>query len=202
MIGGLAPWALAIGYLLGSIPFGWLLVKSATGLDLRQVGSGNVGATNALRAARWRVAVLVAGLDLAKGSVAVAAVAAWGGDGTARVLAAVGAVFGHVAPVWLRFRGGKGVATAFGAFAVLAPAPSLAAAAAFGAMLLATRVVSLSSLAGAAVLVLGCVVGAAPRAVSLGAGAVTALIVVRHRENLQRLASGTEPRLQRHRRGA
>jgi glycerol-3-phosphate acyltransferase PlsY len=193
---GAAAWPIAVGYALGSIPFAWLVVKAATGVDLRRTGSGNVGAANALRATRWRTGVLVAALDVAKGSAAVACVAVAGGDGVARVLAALGAVVGHVAPVWLRFRGGKGVATAFGAFAVLAPAAAVMAGTVFAATLVATRIVSLASVAGAVTLVAGCVVGASPAPVRAGATAVAALVIARHGSNLQRLARGTERRLQ------
>ncbi len=189
------PWAMLVGYALGSIPVAWLVVKAMTGLDLRQVGSGNVGAANALRSTRWLAGILVALLDVAKGSAAVGLVTLLDGGSGSRVVAGLGAILGHVFPVWLRFRGGKGVATAAGVFAVLAPLATLVAAVVFAIVAATTKVVSLASLTATAALV-GAAWGlGAPDGVLALAGAVAIMVVARHQANLVRLARGTEPRL-------
>lgn len=188
-------WALLAGYALGSIPAAWLVVKSSTGLDLRRVGSGNVGAANALRSTRWLTGLLVALLDVAKGSVAVGLVARLGGGDGAPALAGLGAILGHVFPVWLRFRGGKGVATAAGVFAMLAPLAALVATIVFVLVAATTKVVSLASLTATAALVLAAWVLGAPGGVRALAVATAVVVVARHRGNLARLARGTERRL-------
>lgn len=183
--------AIVVAYLLGSIPVAWLVVRRAARLDVRRVGSGNVGAANALRATTPAIGLLVALADAAKGAVAVwLARRAHASDG-AVALAAVAAVVGHVAPVWLGFRGGKGVATASGAFGVLAPIATGAAVIVFVAVVWTTRLVSLGSLAATAVLV-GTVAWREPILVTGAAAAVAAVIVVRHAANISRLRAGTE----------
>jgi glycerol-3-phosphate acyltransferase PlsY len=190
-------WPLMVGYAVGSIPFAWLIVRGATGLDLRRTGSGNVGAANALRSTRWRTGVVVALLDLAKGSAAVGAVALGGGDTAARALGAFAAIAGHVFPVWLRFHGGKGVATTCGAFALLTPAATAVAAAVFFLVATATRYVSLASLASVVVLATATSWAASPQPVAVAAWASASLVAWRHRSNVARLARGTERRLGR-----
>jgi glycerol-3-phosphate acyltransferase PlsY len=187
-------WPLVVGYLVGSIPFAWMIVHGTTGLDLRRQGSGNVGATNALRSTRWRTGVLVALLDLTKGGAAVLLVALGGGDLAARALGGFAAVAGHIYPVWLRFHGGKGVATAGGVFAVLAPLSTMVAALVFLWTAGISRVVSLASLAATVVLA-AMTCAAAPRPVRLAALASATLVTWLHRSNIARLWSGTEPRL-------
>ena len=183
--------AIAAAYVLGSIPVAWLAVRRVARLDLRRVGSGNVGATNALRATTPAVGLLVAFADAAKGALAVwLARRAHASDG-AIALAAVAAVAGHVFPIWLRFRGGKGVATASGAFAVLAPVAAAVAVAVFVVVVWATRLVSLGSLAGTLALV-GTTVGHEPLVGTEAAAAVAAVIVIRHHANITRLRAGTE----------
>ena len=181
-------------YLLGSVPFG-LLVGRASGSDPRRHGSGNIGATNVARAAGVAAGLLTLVLDAGKGAAAVWAVGR-GLDGpTAAAGAAVAAVLGHVFPVFLRFRGGKGVATATGAFLVLASWPALAAGAVFLAVVGISRYVSLGSIcaAGALPLATGWL---APGRGRVEAAALCALLVVlRHGDNLRRLATGTENRL-------
>ena len=141
---------LVVAYLLGSIPFAYLFVRAAGRGDVRRVGSGNVGATNAMRAAGWKLALVVALLDVGKGVLAVVlmrqvtANPAWAGA------AGVLAVVGHCFPVWLGFTGGKGVATAAGAFGSIAIMPVLAVAGVWVALLALTRIVSLSSVIAAA----------------------------------------------------
>jgi acyl phosphate:glycerol-3-phosphate acyltransferase len=183
--------AIVVAYLLGSIPVAWLVVRRAAHLDLRRVGSGNVGAANALRATTPALGLLVALADAAKGAAAVwLARRAEASDG-AVALAAVASVLGHVAPVWLGFRGGKGVATASGAFGVLAPIATAAAVMVFVAVVWATRLVSLGSLASTAVLV-GAAAWREPILVTEAAAAVAAVIVLRHAANIGRLRAGTE----------
>jgi glycerol-3-phosphate acyltransferase PlsY len=183
---------ITLGYLLGSIPFAFLLSRRR-GVDLRQVGSGNPGATNALRTSGVRTAVLAMLLDGAKGTLAVMAAQLLSSGVVAPVAAALASVVGHVYPIWLRFRGGKGVATAAGAFAVLTPGALSIAAAVFLVVVVATRFISVGSLAGAVTLAV--MAAAGDRVVAAGAAAAACLIVYRHRENLVRLVAGTERRI-------
>jgi len=183
--------AIAVAYVLGSIPVAWLVVRRFARLDVRRVGSGNVGATNALRATTPAIGLFVAFADAAKGALAVwLARRAHASDG-AVALAAVAAVAGHVFPVWLRFRGGKGVATASGAFGVLAPIAAAVALVVFVAIVWSTRLVSLGSLAGTLALV-GAAAWHEPIVITGAAAAVAVLIVVRHHANIVRLRAGTE----------
>jgi glycerol-3-phosphate acyltransferase PlsY len=181
--------AIALGYAVGSLPIGFLLAQTARGVDLRRVGSGNVGATNVYRTAGLATAIAVMLLDIGKGAAAVLLA----GGGTSAVAAGVAAVIGHIYPVWLRFRGGKGVATASGVFAVLSPVPTLAAAAAFALIVMRTRFVSLGSIV--ATITLPVVEWFMPglRAVDIGATIVAALILFRHRANIARLRAHAEP---------
>jgi glycerol-3-phosphate acyltransferase PlsY len=183
--------AIVVAYLLGSIPVAWVVVRRAARLDLRRVGSGNVGAANALRATTPALGLLVAVADAAKGAAAVWLARRVHAGESVVALAAVAAVVGHVAPVWLGFRGGKGVATASGAFGVLAPLAAAAALIVFVAVVWATRFVSLGSLASTAVLV-GTAAWREPGVVTAAAAAVGAIIVLRHAANISRLRAGTE----------
>lgn len=188
--------ALAAAYLLGSVPFGFLLAKSR-GIDLRTVGSGNIGATNAMRALGKPMGLLVFVLDAAKGALpAWAALAVWHRhEGWALALGAA-AVIGHSFPVWLGFKGGKGVATACGTWLAIAPLPCLATLGVFALALAATRYVSLSSVLAACALPLALKAeGSRPGWLVMGAVAMAALIVLRHRPNLVRIAAGVEPRV-------
>lgn len=186
-----------LGYLVGSLPLGFLVARRRGGVDLRRVGSGNVGATNVFRSAGRPLGVLVMLIDMAKGALGVAlAAVVWPGGGEASAaLAGLGAIVGHIYPVWLRFVGGKGVAVACGVFAVLAPLATLAAALVFVTSLWWSRYVSLGSIL--ATLTLPAVEwgqhGQGP--VSLLAVTAAALIVFRHRGNIARLMKGTERRL-------
>jgi glycerol-3-phosphate acyltransferase PlsY len=186
--------AVTLGYLLGSIPFAFLLSRQR-GVDLRRVGSGNVGASNVLRTTGPGAAVLAVLLDGVKGAAAVLLAQLLSAGVAAPVAAGVASVVGHVSPVWLRFRGGKGVATAAGAFAVLAPGACAVAVGTFVAVVLATRFVSVGSLAAAVTLTAVTATGEAPMAVTIGAAVSTMLIIHRHRANLARLIGGTEHRL-------
>ncbi len=186
--------ALVIGYLLGSIPFGVLLTRASGAGDLRQIGSGNIGATNVLRTGRKGLAAATLLLDLAKGWAAVVIVAALlPGD---EQLAAAGAFVGHCYPVWLRFRGGKGVATLMGIVLALHPPLALVYAIVWLGLLATLRI---SSVAGMAAAVSAPVAAAVfdrfdlvPLLLAL------ALIVIwKHRDNIGRLLDGAEPRVGR-----
>ena len=194
---GTVPAAIA-GFLLGSIPFSYLLALTFGGLDIRAVGSGNVGATNVARSAGWRLGVVALLLDAAKGAAAVVAGRALAGDAGTALAGAVaggGAILGHVFTPWLGFRGGKGVATGAGVFAVLAPGPLGIALAAFAAAVAVSRMVSLGSVCAAAMLPVAALGLRQPRpvvALAFGAGA---LIVFTHRSNIARMLQKTEHRL-------
>lgn len=180
-------WGL-VGYAIGSLPVGYAVVQLAGGVDLRREGSGNVGATNAYRTSGLALGLAVLTADVAKGAASVLL----SDTGSAAVVAGVAAVVGHVYPVWLGFRGGKGVATAAGAFALLAPWPTAIAALAFVVTVAATRYVSLGSVVAATLLSVSIWWSPGPRSLDVGATIVTVLIVVRHWENLVRLWSRTE----------
>lgn len=179
--------AALIGYAIGSAPISHGIVRAVRGIDLRREGSGNVGATNVYRTSGVPIALAVLVVDIAKGVASVLIA----GTGETAVVAGAAAVVGHIFPVWLGFRGGKGVATATGAFAVIAPIATAVAAVVFLIVVVATRYVSLASLLAAGTF---CAASwwAAPRVVAVGASAVSALIVLAHRENISRLSTGTE----------
>ncbi|HEY3171450.1 MAG TPA: glycerol-3-phosphate 1-O-acyltransferase PlsY [Thermoanaerobaculia bacterium] len=187
-----------VGYVLGSISFAVLLVRVTTGRDIRAEGSGNAGATNVLRAHGKKLALAVALLDVAKGAAAVLLVRLVTADPRWAAAAGFAAILGHVFPVFYGFRGGKGVATAVGAFLALAPLALLVSLAIFVVIVAATRYVSLGSVVSMALLppVAG-LLFRAPRAVVTAAGATALLVLVKHLANLKRLARGEERRLGR-----
>lgn len=188
--------AVLLGYVVGSLPVGFLLARRS-GVDLRRVGSGNVGATNVYRSAGRGLGVLVMLLDVGKGagSVWLTRVLLPGGGEVADAAAGVGAVIGHIYPVWLRLAGGKGVAVACGVFGVLAPLATMVAVGVFVVTAAVTRYVSLGSVVATLVLPLAEWLRSGSAPVVLAASVVAALIVFRHRGNLTRLARGTERRL-------
>jgi glycerol-3-phosphate acyltransferase PlsY len=193
----------ALSYLLGSIPFGYLLVRIFLGEDVRKSGSGNIGATNVSRKSPWLGALTLL-LDALKGTAAVAL-----SYGVAEHMVAiptleqvtVGALFavlGHVFPVWLKFRGGKGVATGLGAFVVIAPKAVLIAAGVFIAVAAVSRYVSLGSIAAVAVFpMMAWLTGQFHRSpIGLALICIASLVIlVKHRDNLRRLWAGTENRM-------
>ena len=187
--------ALAAAYLLGSIPFSFLVARAFGVEDVRRVGSGNVGATNVLRSAGKAAGVLALLLDAAKGAAATW-LATWLAPEPPVVagLAAATAVVGHMYPVWLRFHGGKGVATGLGAFAPLLPKAALVAVILFLLTLAATRYVSLGSLVGAVSLAALAFVFCGSSSVAWAATFTAGLVVLRHRSNLRRLWGGAERR--------
>lgn len=189
--------SLALAFVLGSIPFSQLVAR-LRGIDLRSVGSGNIGATNLARALGYGAGALGLLLDALKGATAVVLARALPGDASTpaiQSLAAVLSVAGHAFTPWLGFRGGKGVATGAGAFAVLAPLATLCSALVFAVVVSLGRMVSLASVLAAATLPVAAYFLGAPRPAIAGAAAVAALVVARHRENLVRLVRGTESRL-------
>ena len=183
------------GYLIGAIPFALLLARRKGGTDVRRAGSGNVGAANVLRVAGAPLAVGVMALDLGKGCAAVLLARSAGATEVTLAAVAGAAVAGHVFPLWLRFRGGKGVATAGGAFAVLAPAAAALAAAAFIGVVWLTRYVSLGSMVAAVVLAAAVPFTGASAPVVACAATVAALVLYRHRGNMARLHEGRERRI-------
>lgn len=195
--------ALLVGaYLVGAIPWSWLLVRWKTGQDVRRVGSGNVGATNAMRAAGKVVGVIALLLDVGKGVAPVLVARALGAPPLVESCAATLAVLGHMYPVWLGFHGGgKGVATAAGALGALAPIPALLAAVVFIVVTALFRYVSLGSIAALVAFPLLVLLlsrrGDAPRdtAFLVSSALVPALSVWKHRGNIRRLLAGTERRL-------
>jgi glycerol-3-phosphate acyltransferase PlsY len=187
--------AIIAGYLIGSIPFALLLARRWGTADLRLIGSGNLGAANVMRASGVTAGVLVALLDAAKGAASVALAERLGGHAAAPAVAGLAAIVGHIYPVWLRFRGGKGVATACGVFSVLTPAVVPPVLAIFLGAIWLTKYVSLGSmLATVALAPIAYAVGT-PAPVVAVASAASAIIVFRHRSNLARLRTGTERRL-------
>lgn len=200
MIAALVAIAVA-AYLVGSIPTGVLLARLKN-VDVRTTGSGNIGATNVARSAGKGLGLLTLLLDAAKGALPVLIADALdlfpganpGFDRSATIAAALGAVAGHVFPITLGFRGGKGVATALGAIAALAPAslplPLLAFVVAFGL----TRRVSVGSICAAMAAPFGAVAAGYPPQVAAAIAVLSCLILYRHRDNMARLRAGTEPR--------
>jgi len=184
----------AIGaYLLGSVPFG-LVMARAFGLgDLRRIGSGNIGATNVLRTGNRTAAALTLVLDAGKGAMAVLAARALAGE-TAAQIAAAAAFLGHCYPVWLGFRGGKGVATFLGTLIALAWPVGLVACGIWTAVAALFRYSSLAALAAAAAAPIWALVLDRP-GVALAAAIMAALIFLRHAGNIARLRAGTEPRI-------
>ena len=193
MTDALAP--VILGYGMGSLPIAFLLTSRLKGIDLRRVGSGNVGATNVHRTAGLRLALLVVAIDVAKGAGSVLVAARLAGGMEATVTAGVAAIVGHIYPVWLSFRGGKGVATACGVFALLAPWATAIAAIAFVATVALTRYVSLGSVVATAVLPALAWALDSPSTVVAGSTLAALVIIPRHSGNLARVADGTERRL-------
>ena len=189
--------AVLLGYLAGAVPFGLVLTRLAGAGDIRKIGSGNIGATNVLRTGRKGLAAATLVLDGVKGALAVWACWAWiSRDPVALAITGVAAVVGHVFPVWLGFKGGKGVATGLGVIASLCwPAGVLAAV----AWLLVARLSRISSAGGLAAFVVGPVVAMVlsdrPRAIA--ALCIAVVVFWRHEANIRRIIAGTEPRIGR-----
>ena len=186
--------ALGVGYLLGSIPVGLLLTRLSGRGDLRAIGSGNIGATNVLRTGSKGLAALTLLLDAAKGAAAVMIAQAMWPDGV--LFAATGALIGHLYPVWLKFKGGKGVATLLGIIAPLLPIAAIIYALLWVGMLLVWRISSVAGMAAAASApVTAALVGAWTLLPMLLGFAI--LVIWKHRDNIWRLKGGTEPHIGR-----
>lgn len=186
---------LVVVYLIGSIPVGFLVARATGGLDIRGKGSGNIGATNVLRTLGPFPAALTLLGDVAKGYVAVRAAEVIGPEPAWGAAGALLAIVGNCWPVFLRFKGGKGVATALGAFLALTPRAILPAAGVWIVFIAAFRYVSLASILACLALALGAWLFGYPQMYTGAAACAAALIVWRHRENVERLLSGTERRL-------
>jgi glycerol-3-phosphate acyltransferase PlsY len=194
-LGGPAYWVpfivgFVVAYLIGSVPFGLILTRLAGAGDVREIGSGNIGATNVLRTGRKGLALATLALDVLKGALPVWLAYRYLGPDMA-VVAGLGAVLGHCFPIWLKFRGGKGVATAAGVVVALTPLVAAIAVAVFMVIVLATRYVSLGSMLGA--------IAAAPSAYLMGHVQAAELylllaliIVLKHAGNVRRLLQGSE----------
>jgi glycerol-3-phosphate acyltransferase PlsY len=186
--------AIVVAYLVGGIPFGYLLVRWKTGEDVRAKGSGNIGATNVLRTTGRAVAVATLALDIAKGVFAVW-LADKLSDGSAlwMSLAALAVMAGHAYPVFLKLQGGKAVASFIGAFLYLTPIPMIAALLVFVIVVAATRQISTGSMVAAGSLPLATwLIEHPPSIVILAALAAAGFVIYRHAENIQRIRSGTE----------
>jgi len=185
--------ALALGYLLGSIPFGLILTRLAGKGDVREIGSGNIGATNVLRTGSKPLAAATLVLDCLKGTAAV--LLAWQLLGQSTGLAAAaGAMIGHLYPVWLRFKGGKGVATFLGVLIPLLPIAAAVYAAIWLALLLTVRISSVAGMTAAASAPLSALVLKQNTLLPTLLG-FAVLVLWKHRENILRLTKGTEPRI-------
>jgi glycerol-3-phosphate acyltransferase PlsY len=196
--------ALAGAYLLGAVPFGYIVVKLVAGRDVRGSGSGSTGATNVTRSAGLKAGLLTYALDVAKGALAVALMDLVAPEPLWLGAAALAAIVGHMYPVFLGFKGGKGVATGVGAYVVLVPYAVLAALAVWVALFKLTRIVSLASIVATALVpvfvFVSYAVAGAPADPAVMAGVVAAgcaLVVAKHYQNIVRLLRGTESRFDR-----
>jgi glycerol-3-phosphate acyltransferase PlsY len=192
---------LTAAYLLGSIPFGYLLVRFVRQEDVRDTGSGNIGATNVVRAGGATLGAFTLLLDAMKGFIAAFLAMQFApntanGPSTLAIAAAVAAVVGHIFPVWLRFRGGKGIATALGVFIALVPLVALASVAVFALIVATTRLVSLGSILAAVSIPFLAILLVPHRSPALleGLSFISLLSIVKHHANIVRLLKGTESR--------
>jgi glycerol-3-phosphate acyltransferase PlsY len=185
-----------VAYLLGSLPTALLVVRLMTGEDVRQKGSGNVGGTNALRAAGWKAGVAVTAIDVAKGSLAVWLMRTFNPESAWVAASMLAVVAGHCYPVWLKFRGGKGVAAGFGAFLVIAPLSALVALAVWFLALVITRWVSMASMVASAFFPLALKLIDNPDMVTLiSVSAAAVLIIFRHSSNIRKMLAGEEAKV-------
>ncbi|PYR63721.1 MAG: acyl-phosphate glycerol 3-phosphate acyltransferase [Acidobacteria bacterium] len=184
-----------VAYLIGSVPFALLLARRWGAADLRRIGSGNLGAANVLRASGVKAGVLVAVLDITKGAVSVMLAQRFADHAAAPAAAGLAAIVGHIYPVWLRFRGGKGVATACGVFSVLTPFAIPPALGIFVVAVWLTKYISLGSMLASVALPPIAYATGSPAPAVAAAFVASAIIVFRHRSNLVRLRTGTERRI-------
>jgi glycerol-3-phosphate acyltransferase PlsY len=186
---------LALGYLLGSMPNGYLAGRWLKGIDLRQCGSGSTGATNVLRNVGKGPALVVFLLDVGKGALAVLLAKSFGLNEWVQVLAGLAALAGHIWPVWLGWKGGKAVATGLGMFLGLAWPVGLACFGLFMALISLSRIVSISSIISAIGLPVLMVISGSSSAYVVVSLVASVLVLWRHRSNIERLIAGTEPRI-------
>ena len=190
--------AVLLAYLIGSIPTGYWLVKALKGIDVRTVGSGNIGATNTIRAAGKGIGAAVFVIDLLKGAAAVwliTPVVLGNADGAERLLCGLAAVVGHCFPLFLGFRGGKGVATSIGVLLAASPVATFIFILTWGLCAAIFRYVSLASISAALTIPFFLLFGGRP-GLEIAAGSLLALLItVRHRANLERLMRGQEPKI-------
>lgn len=187
--------AVLLSYLLGSVPTGLWLGLRFRNIDIRQHGSKNIGATNTLRVLGKKMGAIAFVCDIAKGLLPVAAMRWLLPESDAAIFCGLAAIAGHTASVFLKFRGGKGVATSAGVFLGLCPVPVLTALAVFAIVVALTRMVSAGSIAAALALVAIVWIRPYPVAVRVIAAAIAALIIFRHRANIRRILDGTENKL-------
>jgi len=187
--------AILMGYAIGSVPFALLLARRWGAPDLRAIGSGNLGAANVFRASGVTAGILVAALDITKGALSVTIARHLSDQAAAPAAAGLAAIVGHIYPIWIRFRGGKGVATACGVFSVLTPPAMLPALTIFALTVWLTKYISLGSVLATLALPPSAYVMGSPAAAVVAAFAAATLIVFRHRSNLARLHLGQERRL-------
>jgi glycerol-3-phosphate acyltransferase PlsY len=185
--------AVVFGYLLGSIPFGLLLTRAAGLGDIRSIGSGNIGATNVLRTGNKKLAAATLLLDAAKGAVAVLLARAWLGELPA-LLAGFAAFLGHIYPVWLGFRGGKGVATYLGVLVALAWQLAALFAVLWLAVAKVGRISSLAAITATIAVMIAAWVWA-PRELAAVVSLMSVIVLIKHRDNIERLLAGEEPRI-------
>jgi glycerol-3-phosphate acyltransferase PlsY len=183
-----------LAYLLGSIPSGYLLIRAKEGKDIRSFGSGNIGASNVFRRNRL-TGILTLLLDAGKGYLAVTLAGWLGGSLVWQAAAAFLAIFGHIFTLWLRFKGGKGVATGCGAYLALSPVAVLTALGLFVLILSLTRYISASSIGAAAFFPLSAYFCGEPAPVLVWAALGGVLIIAKHHQNIRRLIAGTENKL-------
>jgi glycerol-3-phosphate acyltransferase PlsY len=183
-------------YLLGSLPTALLVVRMMTGKDVRRTGSGNVGGTNALRAAGWKAGIAVTLADIGKGAISVGLMKWYNPESVWMAAAMLAVVVGHCYPVWLKFRGGKGVAAGFGAFLIIAPTSALAALVVWILVLAISRWVSLASMVASATFPVALKVIDKPDLITLvSVSAAAVLIIIRHSSNIRNMLAGKEVRV-------
>ena len=191
------PLCIIVSYLIGSLPTAYLVVRGLLGIDIRTVGSGNVGTTNTYRAAGLKGTVIVFCVDVLKGFISAFAAyhiaQVWGVNPSVfGLFCGICAVAGHMFPVWLQFKGGKGAATGFGILLALVPIPALIAIAFWAAVLLVTRYVSLATIVAALVMMLQIIIRGGDFFFNAILFAVLIFIIYKHKDNIKRLLKGTE----------
>ena len=185
---------MVISYFLGSIPTAYILVKATKGIDIRTFGSGNVGTTNTMRAAGKPIGLLVFVVDAGKGALAAALGLWFGGEQAAVIAICAGGIafLGHIFPVWLKFKGGKGIATAIGVAFVIVPMQAIITFSAWFIILLITGYVSVASCAGSVVLALSCLISNQYWLYTMLFSIISVIAIYRHRSNFAKIKAGTE----------